>query len=69
MKDFSSVLALLPQVIPFTLKAIQSISKCRMTIPPGVSVESEDMKKSLYFQLKKVEEKFRVRRFHSLCLL
>ncbi|PHJ20176.1 superkiller viralicidic activity 2 family, partial [Cystoisospora suis] len=47
------------KVLPFPLRAIQSISKCRMTIPPGVDVEhSQDLVKSLYFQFKKVEDKF-----------
>ncbi|PFH34659.1 putative Superkiller viralicidic activity 2 family 2 [Besnoitia besnoiti] len=45
-------------VVPFPISAIRSISKCRMTLPVGVDVRSEDARRSLHFQLKKVEKKF-----------
>ncbi|ESS30801.1 putative Superkiller viralicidic activity 2 family 2 [Toxoplasma gondii VEG] len=45
-------------VVSFTISCIRSISKCRMTLPVGVDVRSEDARRSLHFQLKKVEKRF-----------
>ncbi|CBZ51558.1 DEAD/DEAH box helicase family protein, related [Neospora caninum Liverpool] len=45
-------------VVPFTISSIRSISKCRMTLPVGVDVRSGDARRSLHFQLKKVEKRF-----------